>query len=430
MNSRRLKIAAKDHRRNSYPLISALRAAGHEFFAEGPVDLLLTDLDIPYLGHKEILDRYSEMGAKVLMYPHAGGGPNLSYDGQFEADPRVHANLVAAHGHAEYLRRIEYPSATHAIGWTHCDQRPFRACDDVKHVVFAPTHPNGDGTMTDYQRELNTTVFRELLDCPFKLTVRHVGTLEQNGLWKAKGVEFVDGRRSPQFAQIDVVDAVVAGDGTFPSLAVARGVPTVMYSQGIMCLGLPGETPGTPARPELYWDYARYPFDAADGPLEDTIREAARTEGPVAGWKRRFIGEPFDPRAFVALVERIAAEDSAPVRIDDTRSVTTLAFADELVEHPELLAAYTASVRPEDDASLILWAPGVEANALLAMAEAAIEASGIDPNRLPDILLAPLPGSPEVDAALAERADALLSEWPSAGRIGELPKFATAALFA
>ena len=46
--------------------------------------------------------------------------------------------------------------------------------------------------------------------------------------------------------------------------------------------------------------------------------------------------------------------------------------------------------------------------------------------RLPDILLAPLPGSPAVDLALAERADALLSEWPSTGRIGRLPRFAVA----
>ena len=50
----------------------------------------------------------------------------------------------------------------------------------------------------------------------------------------------------------------------------------------------------------------------------------------------------------------------------------------------------------------------------------------MDADRLPDVLLAPLPGSPAVDAALAERADALLSEWPAAGRIGALPKFARA----
>ena len=281
MNSRRLKIAVKDHRRNSAPYITALRAAGHEFLSEGPVDLLLTDLDIPYLGHKEILDRYSEMGAKVLMYPHAGGGPNLSYDGQWKADPRVHANLVASYGHAEFLRRLEYPSATHTIGWTHCQLRPFRACADVQRVVFAPTHPNGDGSMTDYQRELNSTVFRQLLECPFELTVRFIGTLEQNGLWKAKNVKFVDGRRSPQFAEMDGADAVVAGDGTFPTLAVARGVPTVMYSQGIMCLGLGRRDAGRRPRPELYWDYARFPFDVADGPLEDTVREAARSDGPV-----------------------------------------------------------------------------------------------------------------------------------------------------
>ncbi len=62
-------------------------------------------------------------------------------------------------------------------------------------------------------------------------------------------------------------------------------------------------------------------------------------------------------------------------------------------------------------------APGSTAE-LLALAEKAIEAAGLDMNNLPDILLAPLPGSPEADLRLAERADAVLSEWPAVGRIG------------
>ena len=31
--------------------------------------------------------------------------------------------------------------------------------------------------------------------------------------------------------EIDATDVVVAGEGTFPSLAIARGVPTVIYGQ-------------------------------------------------------------------------------------------------------------------------------------------------------------------------------------------------------
>lgn len=425
--NRRLKISVRDHGRKSHAFVGALATAGHAFQPKGEVDILLLDLDPPYLLHKRLLDTYSEMGAKIILYPHGGGGPQLSYEGLWEPDPRVFANLVTGPGHAEYLRRIGYPSQVHTIGWTYCDQKPFRPCDDVRTVVFAPWHPNGDGSMTDVQRNWNTEVFKQLLETPFEVAVRHIGTLEQNGLWEAEGVTYVNARQSPQNAEMDRADAVVAADGTFPTISVARGVPTVIYGQGVMAVGFPGETPKlAPDRPELYWDYAKYPHDVDnEGDLETIIREAARTE--ATEWRRRYVGEDFDALAFVRLVERIMSEaPDAPVHLDETRSHTTLAFADELIENPALLKAYCDTYGPGDDASLVLWAPGVPAEQLLAMAEAAIAASGVDDSRLPDMLLAPLPYSPKVDAALAERADALLSEWPSAGAIGALPRLTPA----
>jgi hypothetical protein len=280
--------------------------------------------------------------------------------------------------------------------------------------------------MADSRRELNGEVFARLLKGPWRLTVRHIGTLEQNGLWEVDGVEYVNGRLRAETAEIDVTDAVVAGDGTFPTLAMARGVPTVMYGQATLAWGLPGEKLVPPRRADRYMDYIRYPFDAFDGPLDEIVHAAARSEAPIADWKRRFVGRPFDPRAFVALIERLMSQGPDPVDIDPTRSFTTLALADELVENPELLRSYVSSVTPDDDASLLLWAPGTDAQGLLDMAEAAIAKAGLDASALPDTLLAPIGGSPEADRALAQRADALLSDWPRVGAIGELPRFAAA----
>jgi hypothetical protein len=424
--SRRLRIAVWNHASKAAPFIAALAAAGHEFCQDinDDVDAMLMDLDPPYLAHAEMLDRYSEQNAKIFLYPHGGGGPILSYDGLWEPDKRVFANFVMGVGHAEYLRRLDYPAETHVIGWPYCDILPFQPREAVKTVLFAPTHPNGDGSMTSYQRDMNTDVFRRLLQTPFKLTVRHIGTLEQNGLWIEDGVEYIQGSLVPAVDQIDQTDAVVAADGTFPTLAVARGVPTVVYGQGVVALGVPDEEPIVPNRLHLYQDYSRFPFDVADGDLETLVRTAARSDAPVAAWKRRFIGKKFDPLEFVEIFERLAVGGPTPPRIDATRARTTLAFADELAERPELLRAYVEAYGPEDDASLILWTPAASADDLLEQAETAIERAGLDGEALPDILLAPLPGSPAVDQALAARADALLSEWPSAGRIGALPRFA------
>jgi hypothetical protein len=419
MPSRRLKVACKDHYRQSIPLLQAVHQAGHDLVSAA-ADALLVDLDPPFYRH--LIDAFADQGAKIVLYPHGGGGPVLSYDGLWEPYERVDANMVTGIGHAEFLRRIDYPTPVHVVGWSFCELRPFQPRTDIRDVVFAPTHPNGDGTMMEKRRELNAEVFARLLEGPWQVTVRFIGTLEQNGLWAEDGVEYVSAQLLTQTEQIDAADAVVAGDGTFPTLAIARGVPTVMYGQGTLALGLPDEEPTQLQRAERYLDYIRYPFDAEDGPLDEIVHAAGRSDAPIADWRRRFIGEPLDPRAVVAAIERTVAGEP-PVQIDATRAFTTLALADELAERPELLRRYVDQVRPQDDASLILWAPGAGESQLMSLAEAAVAGAGLDVSALPDTLLVPLPGSPEVDRVLAERADAILSEWPAAGQIGALPRF-------
>lgn len=430
MSIRRLRIAVSDHGRKSLAFAGALQHAGHELVRPltEDADVLLVDADPPVLWHKRVIDFHSEAGAKVVLYPHAGGIPTLSYDGVWDPDPRVFANFVTGIGHAEIMRRIDYPSQTHVVGWTFTeDLKPFRACTDVKRVLFAPTHPNGDGSMTLHQRSQNSEVFARLLETPFEITVRHRGTLEDNGLWKVPGVTFVDGRTSPLTAQLATSDVVVGAEGTFPTIAIAQGVPLVMYSEFVVALGLRDHEIIFPNRVDLYEDYARYPFSCDTGDIESVIREAALSDEPIAAYKRRFIGEPFHPLRFVELFERVITE-SLPTRLDPTRTNTTVAFADELAERPDLLRTYVETISPADDATLVLWSPALDGNGLLATAELALERAGIDGEKLPDILLAPLPGSPQTDALLAERATALLSDWPSIGRLGELPRFRVGAL--
>ena len=423
---RRLKFGVIDHNGKGTAYAHALMAAGHELVTSGPADLFLIDADPPRLLHRQVIDQWKANGAIVLLYPHGGGGANavIQYDGLWEPYEGVDASLVTGVGQAEVLRRIDYPSPVHVVGWTYCEQRPFRPCADIRHVVFAPTHPNADGSMESEWREDNGRVFAALLERDWRLTVRHIGTLEENGVWEADGVEFVNGRRHAEFVEIDAADAIVAGDGTFPSLAIARGVPTAIYRHARpLALGLPDEPARPLRRAERYADYARYPFDPTAGPIDEVLHEAARSEAPVTEWKRRFIGPPLRSGAALALLEQLAMDPTPPARLDPTRRVTTVAFADELVADPDLLSAYAAAVGPQDDATLVLFAPGLDAHDLLALAERAVAAAGLDENALPDVLLTPLPGAPEVDRVLAERADAVLSAWPPVGRLGEVPRW-------
>jgi len=422
---RPLRIAVKEHFGSAAALSRALAGAGHEVVSDRqtPADLLLIDLDPPEFGYRDIIDRHRAAGAKVLMYPH-GAGPALEYDGLYEPYEHVDGRLVIGPGYAEFLRRLEYPAPAPVIGWSLCGMAAFRPCRTVRSVLFAPTHPSGYGTLVDWHRDRNAETYARLLEGPWNVTVRHLGTLEQNGLWPADGVDFVQGRMDLAYGEIDAADVVVAGEGTFPHLSIARGVPTVVYAQGYPAMyGTPGEQPTSLRRPERYLDYLRYPFDAADGPLDEILHAAASSEHPIADWKRRFVGAAFDPLAFVAMIDRTVLEQPAPPVIDDTRGLTVAGFADEMLERPELLASFADRFGPDDDATLILWGPGLDAPALLQTVQQAAAAAGLADDALPDVLLLPLPGTPAVDRCIADRADALLSEWPAAGRVGELPRW-------
>jgi hypothetical protein len=423
MGSPRLRIAIKDHFREALPIADALRNAGHELVSSAPADLLLIDLDPPQFGYRELIDHHKQLGAKVLIYPH-GACANLAYDGLFEPYEPVDGQLTTGSGGVELLRRLGYRRPAHAIGWSYCQRLPFRPCADVCRVVFAPTHPGGDGSMLAHLREANASVFAQLLASPWEVLVRHLGTVEQNGLWEAPGVRFVQGKLDLSHAEIDAADAVVAGYGTYPAMAVARGVPTVMYGQCVPSgYGIEGE-PVVPLRSlHRYEHLVRYPIDVADGPLDEVLDAAARDDRVIADWRRRWIGEPFDGPTVAALIERLVRGGEPVPSLQDARGFVTVAFAEEIYEHPELLAAYVRHFGPKDDATLVLWAPGVPARQLLADVQATAARAGLELDGLPDVLLMPDGDLSAIDGLLAEGGAAVLSAWPRAGRLGALPAF-------
>ena len=432
--SRSMRVAVQDHRGTSRQLAQALFRAGHQAARSDAADLLLIDIDpplmadrfdVPVFAHRQVIDHYKSIGAKVVMYSH-GVNPALYYDGLFEPYEPVDIRLVHALGYAEFLRRVECPGEVRVIGWSLCDLLAFTPRRDVRRVLFAPLHPGGTGdTPIEASSNANAAVYQRLLAGPWQLTVRMIGTLEHNGLWPADGVVFVPGGLDLGLGDIHAADVVVAGAGTFPSVAIARGVPTVMYAHGEQAMyGLPGELPGGLLQPERYGDYIRYPFSVEDGPLDELVH-AARDEEPILTWKRRYIGEPFDEAAAVAIVERTVCDAPGPPELA-SRRFAVAAFADELLERPELLAHYAEHFSPDDDVSLVLWGPGLDQADVLSMIHDAVRATGLDARRVPHLVALGHPDTLATDRLLADRAGALLSEWPACGRIASLPRYGAA----
>ena len=306
-----MRFSVHDHLNEAQPLVEALINAGHVLSSDGPTDLFLLDLDPDMWGYRDIAAFYRECGAVVLQYPHGAPFSTLVYDNLYAPAEEVDGQLTYGQGEIDFLRSINVERPAKIMGWDLCRQFEFRPTDNPRRVVFAPTHVNGDGTIDASRAQTNADVFRDLLEGDWELVVRFIGDLERVGLWRDDRVfRYVPGRLDMTTVEIDVADCVVAGAGTYPCLAIARGVPTIMYGQFAAAMyGLEGEEPKPLRSLEKYREIVRYPFDvedAGDSPvhsLSQMIYYACDSDRLIRDWKKRWIGEPFSPEAFVAMVE-------------------------------------------------------------------------------------------------------------------------------
>ena len=130
--------------------------------------------------------------------------------------------------------------------------------------------------------------------------------------------------------------------------------------------------------------------------------------------------------------------------LSQARSFVALAFADELIARPELLAAYADHFGPDDDVTLTIYAPDQDPAAVEQALVRAISEAGIEDAQCPDLLAIATPASSETESQLASSADAIFSNrrngtpfeslrWFGSDDLGELrrtalPTLDTAAL--
>jgi GT2 family glycosyltransferase len=94
------------------------------------------------------------------------------------------------------------------------------------------------------------------------------------------------------------------------------------------------------------------------------------------------------------------------IALEGVRSFAALAFADELVAHPEILRTYTDTFGDRDDASLVIYAPGRQPAEIAGALGQAMRQAGIQEAGCPDLLVVAADGGREGEAALAGAVDA------------------------
>jgi GT2 family glycosyltransferase len=145
-----------------------------------------------------------------------------------------------------------------------------------------------------------------------------------------------------------------------------------------------------------------------------SIRDVARRDEQVRnGWAtmhERWRGHwPEELPGGAPVLPTPAAAADPELELGQLRGFVALAFADELIANPELLAAFADHFGPDDDVTLTIYAPDGNPAVVEQELVQAIKAAGVDDARCPDLLALATPGSPETELKLASSADAIFS---------------------
>ena len=279
--------------------------------------------DIDVDNRVEMINTLVKLGQKVFIYPH-GARPQVAYMWkQMRPHPKVTAYVCPTVGHAELLKTMDYPHRFVIPGWWLTPVVPFQALEGKpKKVLFAPLHPNGNGWLSNLDRNLNAMTLQNILKAQerlkFQLTIRHIHSLAENGLPNEPfgGIRYIRGStQGDEIPQIRSHDLIVAHQ-TFGYKSVALGKPTVFMSEHLCPRA--GTSPETfEFINEDYWFRHKhlymFPFDINHHviPPAQVMIDACSpmAEEKIADWRERFIGsQQFNGKLFSDEIERYCSE--------------------------------------------------------------------------------------------------------------------------
>ncbi len=288
-----MRFLIKPHQGKEQPYRDALLAAGHVESKEA--DVVLIDFEIPY-PQLEIYAHYADyakkIGAALVSYPH---GAALVPQHQMTHKPyECAASFVHGPGQKKLLELYDYPNPVHWCGYPG-DRVPLRP-RECNHVLFAPIHPLGSGFLPDNAKQANTEAFRTLLEGNFMLSVRLIGSLEQNGIWEEPGVRYIYGQMD---GTVDEADVTVA-TSTYALNSLCKGIPVVMHNQEREWRV---ELEGSESQWVPEWlrheRFTRYPFDLNS---PEVCERAAEFPDAVEDWMAWFM-PVFNAHKFAKKVE-------------------------------------------------------------------------------------------------------------------------------
>jgi hypothetical protein len=297
-----------NHQEKGDCFVNALTSHGFVKGQSRNSQVYLIDVDVD--GKINPIARLLKHGrARLFVYPHAAR-PFIGWDGLFTWSRHTSAAFVFAEGHIDVIKRYGYEKPLHSIGWAYSPILDFKPHPNPKKILFAPIHPNNNGYLSELDTSINKSTMDILIDMIEKhgmeVTVRHVKTLEQNGLRRDERVTYihVDTKMGKQWDFNDY--DLVIGHQTIAYISVALGHPTIMMAEFEAPRNGGSDADFTRVNSwDKYKDLMMYPLDIlfTDNPY-GLIMEACTSDERIKDWKKRMIGcTTFDAEKFVSIVK-------------------------------------------------------------------------------------------------------------------------------
>lgn len=313
----------KNHQHKGQPFQKGLEARGYTSwpFRNFP-DFALYDHEHGAYGYG-FNNQLSILQAKnrpVFTYPHSAraGYPYTLR----ETWPDILCRFVFSEGSKQIMRMCGVPGPIEVVGWAWSDIKPFIEPDigDRLKILFCPIHPNENGFLHDIDKKVNEDSLNLLaqLRSDYDITVRYLGSLESQGLWKERGLDYVLGKPDgSHIGNIEKADIVI-GAYTLAYTSIALGKPTIMIGEiSQLHSGNATELMRFSETEPIWKEFSRYPYNLEDvGNSVDgiyaMIGSVLRFSPEIELWSRQFIGDPFDEDIFVNAIEHYMKKAKKP----------------------------------------------------------------------------------------------------------------------
>ena len=282
----------------------ALIEAGYVETDIDHADMIFTDFERPII--RAVKDR------PIFIYGHTPYSFYL-YDGKQWLDPiPVACNFVCAEVGVMAMKSYGYPYRVEAVGFSRCEVKPFTPTKG-KNLLYASAHLLGSKKVWPHPGDLEMHLRamkwiaknRGYFD---RVIVNYSVSLEANALEKFTGIgiEFIElGEHSQLSAelagrQFENIDLVISCN-TFAYLALAKGVPTLMFGFEKDAPTLRSSTGGG-RHYDLYKPYFDFPLALEEMSAEEVLDLRLAPNAQVEAWKKMNIGESFDAGKFISVV--------------------------------------------------------------------------------------------------------------------------------